>query len=295
MTQSLHFSISGEFVTNAAREVFYTKHDLNAAIDIIQSATMTDQLTEDEHTLLCLDIIAGKKNIVGIYPGDDYGIENVDPDNKINAITVIADELKAVYDEKIKLSHELRNMMQKFLFVCNNLDEYKLKRLNQEYKNEYDKLMFENLGIPNYSNTTLMAINEYNKSTPAIDSYIEHAKNYRDDDYGWLEPNGTYHAVEWGEHSSWAREYIEEHYPYRTHADMYWKTDTNGQKCHYVNGDFLVYCLHWVLLDSPYQGVATPKFDASFGMTKAQKEFLYDYYIERNMHDKANEIWKDEV
>jgi hypothetical protein len=119
--------------------------------------------------------------------------------------------------------------------------------------------------------------------------------NYNpEEDYGWLEPNGTYHPVEWGEHSSWAQNYCDEHYPFKEYADMYWKTDANGERHHYVNGDFLVYCLGWVLLDSPYQGVATPKYDPSRRLTNAQREFLYGYYIDRDMKERANKIWNED-
>ncbi|WP_278509938.1 hypothetical protein [Bacteroides nordii] len=29
------------------------------------------------------------------------------------------------------------------------------------------------------------------------------------EDYGWLEPNGKFHAVKWGDHQEWAYEYLE--------------------------------------------------------------------------------------
>ena len=47
-----------------------------------------------------------------------------------------------------------------------------------------------------------------------------------------------------------------------------------------------------VLLHNPFQGIAEVKCDPVRRLTDAQKEFLYDYYIERNEHKKANAIYE---
>lgn len=49
----------------------------------------------------------------------------------------------------------------------------------------------------------------------------------------------------------------------------------------------------WVLLHNPSQGIAEPTKDQRRNYTKAQKEFLYDYYMERNKENKANEVWEE--
>jgi hypothetical protein len=49
----------------------------------------------------------------------------------------------------------------------------------------------------------------------------------------------------------------------------------------------------WVLLNNPSQGIAIATKDSSKDYTKAQKEFLFDYYIERNCEKEANDIWKE--
>lgn len=50
----------------------------------------------------------------------------------------------------------------------------------------------------------------------------------------------------------------------------------------------------WVLLHNPSQGIAIPTRDFSREYTKAQKEFLYDYYMERNCKKEANAIWQED-
>lgn len=296
MQQTVYFSIEGEFITNLAREKFYHNHQLTSAIDLLWSATETDQLTKEEHLILCLEIIAGKKNIVGVYPGDDYGVEEVENKNScIKELFKNVDEQMAKVNEK---EEELKKLYQKLSFILSELDDWKIRSLNNSYKSEYGENLFDN---PPKTDFQMYLENQHKDDTfgtiDAVDSYLSRVRNTKEHttaDYGWLAPDGTFYEVEWGEHSGWAEEYCKEHYPNKDCANMYWKDNDDGTRRHLVNGDFLVYVLHWVLLDSPYQGIATPKYDPVFGMTKAQKEFLYDYYTERNRTKEANEIWSDD-
>lgn len=291
--ERLQFKIEGEFITNTAREAFYSSHNLKRAIDIVKSATECE-LSEGEHLKLCLDIISGKKSIVGTYPGDDYGvIENETP-----LCTDILDELNN-REERVKtLKEQYDNLTQKFLFITSNLPNYKLCELNSDYTSEYDEKLFDITGTGDVLLSSI--VNEPDDTSVAsaqqqdvLSDYINHMKSATDDDYGWLEPDGTYHPVPWGEHSEWAKNYADTHYPFRENASMYWR-DINGERRHVVCGDFLMYALGWCLLDNPCQGTATPKYDTTRGLSKKQKEFLFDYYIKRNMHDKASALYKDD-
>lgn len=47
-------------------------------------------------------------------------------------------------------------------------------------------------------------------------------------------------------------------------------------------------------MHNPSQGIAIPTRDFSREYTKAQKEFLYDYYMERNCKKEANAIWQED-
>lgn len=277
---TISFRIDGEFITNLARQKFYQEHNFSSAIKVLWNCTICDQQTDIDHFLLCISILTGAKQIKGIYPDDDYGVEDVEgkDDNIIikdfiNEIDNIAKEVKTQKEEYDKL-------LQKYMFVCSNVGEYSMRDIANQYYKEYEEYLFED--------------HRQNHLDNMLSSYLEHMKNEQNDDYGWLEPNGTFHAVEWGNHSEWASDYCDEHYPYRTHKDMYWKTDANGDRQHYVNGDFLVYVLGWVLLDSPYRGIATATYDPARKLTRAQQEFLYDYYIKRNQHEKANSFYQDE-
>jgi hypothetical protein len=96
------------------------------------------------------------------------------------------------------------------------------------------------------------------------------------EDHGWLRPDGKFFEIKWGAHESWAITYVEKYYP--------------GRNICYA-GDFLKE--HgWLLLHSPGGGsyVNIPVDDIQ-SATKRQKEFLYDYFLERGRTDDANLIW----
>ena len=120
-----------------------------------------------------------------------------------------------------------------------------------------------------------------------LDSYMKRmldTEEHTTKDYGWLEPSGKFHAVKWGDHQKWAYEYLESKV----------KNDEEYSKLPrlYEAGDVLIK-EGWVLLHNPSQGIAIATKDSSKDYTKAQKEFLFDYYIERNCEKEANDIWKE--
>lgn len=67
----------------------------------------------------------------------------------------------------------------------------------------------------------------------------------------------------------------------------------DGRRRHITGGDVLVNKLNWVLLHSPYQGLAHYQKHPFKEMTKQQKEFLFDYYMKRNQPEKANALYEN--
>ena len=86
--------------------------------------------------------------------------------------------------------------------------------------------------------------------------------------------------MEWGEHQKWAYEYL--------------KRSSTEEKMPvlYEAGDVLTK-KGWVLLHNPAQGVAMATINPRRDYPKAQKEFLFSYYMERNCEKEANEIWRE--
>jgi hypothetical protein len=96
-------------------------------------------------------------------------------------------------------------------------------------------------------------------------------------DFGWLRPDGKYFETGWGDHERFAIDYVEKNY-----------TDDHP----IYSGDFLVKN-GWILLHNPSQGAVSVGFLDISSATKKQKEFLYDYFMERDRPDDANRIWKE--
>jgi hypothetical protein len=104
-------------------------------------------------------------------------------------------------------------------------------------------------------------------------------RNVSTEDYGWLRPDGKFFETGWGTHEEWAGEYIDKYYP--------------NARPHY-SGDFLVK-KGWILLHSPTQTGVSVSMDDINRASKKQKEFLYDYFVERNRREDASAVWKDVV
>lgn len=130
-----------------------------------------------------------------------------------------------------------------------------------------------------------------NMLTGFMDPMVDEEK-HSTEDYGWLSPDGAFHEVEWGNHQEWAQNYIEEHFQEVAddpEVDMQVKCNVGLIGA----GDWLVE-RGWVLLHSPSQCIAVPTRNPMKRYTKTQKEFLYDYYMERGKEKEANAIYEED-
>lgn len=271
----LSFKIEGSYIMDLARRKAHDEHNIPSALKLLMDCLMTDQLTKDERLLLALQILNKKAYIKGVYPEDSYGVI-VEDTSKTDIQAELNILLQPITKHIKDTLNDYKNLEQKYVFLLEYLDlsEHRRKEIDDAYYEEYDEHMFK----------------IKNEVPPILQSYLDRQHMDTDDDYGWLEPDGTYHPVEWGDHQEWAVKYLDKHYPFKKHTDMYWTSKEKRQ--HIVGGDVLIYKLHWILIHNPSQGLGTPTYDATFGMTKKQKEFLYDYYIKRNQHRKANELYQ---
>lgn len=104
-------------------------------------------------------------------------------------------------------------------------------------------------------------------------------------DYGWLSPSGEFFEVPWGEHQDWANKHIRETGIYES-LSMLERISSKGL------GDALIN-RGWVLLHNPRHGTAHPTKKEEKRFTKAQMDFLFDYYMARNLKDEAYAIIKE--
>lgn len=281
--KQLTFQIQGEFITKFAREKLTKEHDLPKALKILSDCLLSNETDHphEKRLLRCLLILNEKAEIRGTYPNDDYRLVVLDEEKDYNIFDELIECLRRCQSDTSDIQSDYNDLLQRYTFVLNYLDLplYKQREMNIEYKSEYGESLFD---CPDDNQKIIL--------NDMLQSYIDRQKNNTDEeDYGWLSPSGIFYPVEWGKHEEWAMKYLMEHYPYAENKDIY-----KRKQEHLRNGDVLVYSLHWVLLHNPAQGVATPLYDHTRRLTKQQKSFLYDYYIKRNEHDRANQIWSED-
>ena len=268
---NMHFGVDGEGLTNILREMALQRGEVSKAMDYVVNMVDSD-VSEEEKIGIAIKIIDGKAE----FEGDTrVGLSlRETPDNPSLGLL---DKPKKLMEKIKSLEEELHELYQKFNFLCDDarLTEYRMEKISEDYEEEYGKPMFPDI--------------KKEKKDPMLESYLRRIKNEReldydpDEDYGWLEPDGTFHPSPWGTHVDEAHRYIEERF------EKEWK-DT-----HRIDvKDFLVYEKGWVLLDSSFQGLPTATYDESRGLTKAQREFMYDHFMERGMNKEANALYEDE-
>lgn len=311
--QTMTFKIQGEFITRLARERLYQEHNLNYAIDLLMSCTQTDKLSEAEHLKLCIDILEGRKEIRGTYPEDDYGVYETAPTKRTPGII-------AEWDKREKAMQELERrfnlMVQKFLFVTEELEDYEIEDLNRKWhKHMYDPNDTDEAAMPPWLFPDHESATEFNSAWSALENlfsddadnenatagqamladFLKAQRVNRGDDYGWLSPSGEWHPVDWGEHQIWAGNYLKEHaaeFDLPTEDELELHKIVTGMQIHGDAGDTLNK-RGWILLHSPHRGVAKPTRDETKRITKRQRDFLYGYYTDRGLNSLAQQYMED--
>lgn len=284
-TRTLHFSVQGKMITDLAREKLYYDNNLPYAIDLLMSCMETDQISKGDRLLIAVQILNGEKEIVGTYPGDDYGIQDCKPTKNQKTITSWCESLS---EELAQLKAEKNELIQKLICIGENLSEWDRTKINTAWRTEYDgtsRYIFDDPGSRalERANAVLSGLSGFNTNSDPVQDFLDRMTDPHDEDYGWLEPNGTFHAADWGHHQTFAREWLEKHDP-----------DFNPtSKEYYAPGDVLVN-RGWVLLHNPSQGLAFITKSDTRPLTKAQQNYLFDYYTERNHPEKASEYLEQE-
>ena len=111
--------------------------------------------------------------------------------------------------------------------------------------------------------------------------------------YGWLSPTGEFFEGEFGEHEALARKISDT--KIEKHAFLFAnrKRRENGEVEFNTVGDFLV-DRGWVLIDNPLRyGVDKVTHNYKKPFTKAQREYLYDYFYNRGEKERAKMFLED--
>lgn len=281
--RELTFSIQGEFITQLAREKC-AEGEWDYAMNLLLSCMDGTGLSKRKLRQMAFSILNGEARLKGTYPEKDYGFEYLDEPLKYVSVGNIFSRLLSELNEA---KTDVQKYQDRYSVAMEYVPEYEWDEVLKETGQKPD-----NEDIPNGA---LMALAKLTGENDPLGSYMKRmtdTSKHSTEDYGWLEPNGTFHNVSWGEHLDFAQEWLE-----KNHPEIAEDSDVDMQiKCNVGligASDWLVE-RGWVLLHNPSQGIAFPTKNPLKPYTKAQKEFLYDYYMERNCPEKANEIFKEE-
>lgn len=276
--KALCFSVQGEFITNLAREwLFCEGKDFEKIIELLESCMCGSEMSEKQIRRYAEDVLIGRAELKGDSATGTFHLCTYDADEQpeVEDSMNIFLQLTKAKQEKRETQKELDKMREWYLVAMEHLTERQQREVMKETGQE----------IPD----------DYGLSD-ALQSFIDRMtdeKEHSTEDYGWLEPDGTFHEVEWAEHQNFAEEFIREHMTEEDwiaagiHRPGQFMSDSL-----YTFGDYLIE-RGWVLLHNPSQGIAFPTKKPERRYTKAQKEFLYDYYMERGRELEANEIWEE--
>lgn len=100
-----------------------------------------------------------------------------------------------------------------------------------------------------------------------------------EEEYGWVSPSGEFFVYGWGKHEQGAFEIIDSKYP--------------GELNSGTAGDFLVN-KGWILIDDPSQSCIEVTRNKNKRITKAQREFMFDYFTKLRMLNRAKEFLEED-
>ena len=271
------FNIEGKFITQLAREwMFCEGREFEKVMDLLLSCIGGTNQSEKTLRRLAEDVLLGRAELSGNTAEGTFCLTTYNADEQ----TDVAEQFNIFrrYSEAIRKIKETEEEKEKYRewyeIAMNYVPEY----LKNDVRRRTDQPIESRYG------------------SDILYGFIERTmdeKEHSTEDYGWLEPDGTFHEVKWGVHQEWAQNYMDEKFPEEAmNGDIDLQTKCNVGLI--GAGDWLVE-RGWVLLHNPSQGIAFPTKNPMKRYTKAQKEFLYDYYMERGKEKEANAIYGDDL
>ena len=282
--EKLSFSVEGKFITDLAREKFYYGFDFVGAIELLMSCLETDEFSEGDRLMIAFKILNGQAELKGTYPGDDYGVRDLDEKNPRYDI---GSKLKAVAEEVEELKREKNTLVSQLCCIAEELDDWRMQAINRAWMRDYDgdAPIFSDVEPLPRTSSELMTESMSNAVSDFIENMTRSPDQTKHPDYGFLEPNGTFHNVDFAEHMSYAYDKLREMCGGMENEE-YWKWGDDPEGFLFSRG--------WVLIHNPYRGTGKVSRDETRRLTKSQREFLFDYYTERGKPDLAKKALEDE-
>ena len=276
---TLSFNIQGEFITKLAREwLFYEGKGYEKVMDLLLSCMDGTDMGSEKLKRYAEDVLLGRAKFSGSTADGSFHMTVYEPEEQ--------PEIPEQFDIFKRFSSEIRRRKE----AERERDKYReWYSVAMEYVPEYAKnQVLEETGQPiksSYGNDMLSSFIE------RMMDEEEHSTG----DYGWLEPDGTFHEVAWGNHQEWANDYLDAHLSEEEQDAAMIEINLSGLRSGaglIGAADYLVR-RGWVLLHNPSQGVAIPTRDETKRYTRKQQDFLYDYYMERGKEKEANAVYEE--
>lgn len=270
---ALSFNVKGEFITQLAKEwLFYEGKEFEQVINLLLSCMCGTDMSEKTLKRFAEDVLIGRAVLCGNTADDTFCMTIYEPEEQPE--TPKQFDIFRRFSEEVRKRKDAEKEKEKYAEWYSVAMEYVPEYLKKQVREETGQPIESKYG------------------SGLLSGFIERMSDktkYSTEDYGWLAPDGNFYGVEWGNHQEWAQNYIEEHFPEAaddSEVDMQVKCNVGLIGA----GDWLVE--HgWVLLHNPSQGIAFPTKNPVKRYTKAQQEFLYDYYMERGKEKEANAIY----
>ena len=174
--KTLSFDVHGEFITKIAREWFYTgEKSYEKVMEILMGSMAGTNTPEAQIRRYAEDILLGRAALVGSTGAGTYHLETYEPGEE-EQMPKSMNIWKEVERRK-KAEKDLRRMIERWDVAMDHISESTQREIRKELGEETAEDREQN----------------------ALDSFMKRMmdeKRHTTEDYGWLEPDGTFHGVE---------------------------------------------------------------------------------------------------
>lgn len=188
--RTLSFGITGEFITQITREWFYSgEKSIGKIMEILADSMTGTDTPEAQIRRYAEDILMGRAALKGNTADGTYHLETYGAGEE-EELPGNMNIWKIPWSKKI-LKSELDRMTERFNVAMEHLSESEQRAVRKKLGEETNE----------------------DREQARLDSFITRMmdeKEYTTGDFGWLEPNGTFHEVEWestktGRINTWKR------------------------------------------------------------------------------------------
>lgn len=279
--RKMTFSIEGEFITRLAREwMFCEGREFEKVMDLLLSCMGGTEMSEKELRRHAEDVLIGRAEFSGNTANGTFCMTAYDANEQPDIPERF--NIFCRYSEEIRKRKEAEKEKEMYMEWYEVAMEYVPESLKNEVRRETGQPIESRYGSDMLAGFMERMLDEEKHST---------------EDYGWLAPDGTFYEVEWGNHQEWANNYLKKHLSEEEQKAALIEINASGMAKSGTDimgaADYLVR-RGWVLLHNPSQGIAVPTRNPLKRYTKAQQEFLYDYYMERGKEKEANAVYEEE-